>query len=80
MPPEWTERYQLSTEYYDPNFDSKINKVDLVSSARNILKFLLKVREEGIIFKNYEKPKLGNIIHSSVLPFYLFSYIFYFLY
>jgi hypothetical protein len=32
---------------------------DLISCARRVIKFLLKTREEGIIFKNYERSKLG---------------------
>jgi hypothetical protein len=61
--PNVNRSFYLSTVQYDPSFSSKYyNSVDLVSSARNVLKFLLKVREEGIIFKNYEKSRLGIII------------------
>jgi hypothetical protein len=53
--------YALSKDNYDPHFQSYINhKLDLVSSANKTLKFLLKTKEEGIIFRNYDKSRLGT--------------------
>jgi hypothetical protein len=48
----------LSTNHYDSQFS-----VNLVDSARKTLKFLLKIREKGIIFRNYEKSKLGFFLY-----------------